>query len=71
MKSLWSAADAADAVAKYTRAGYPEDLAIRVYTTRLLGKVPSLVLHGGGNTSVVGTWARSNRRACRLCNSNP
>jgi len=56
MKSLWSAADAADAVAKYTRAGYPEDLAIRVYTTRLLGQVPSLVLHGGGNTSVKTKW---------------
>ncbi len=56
MKSLWSASDAADAVARYTRAGYPEDLAIRVYTTRLLGQVPSLVLHGGGNTSVKTKW---------------
>lgn len=56
MKSLWSAADAADAVARYTCAGYPEDLAIRVYTTRLLGQVPSLVLHGGGNTSVKTQW---------------
>ncbi len=56
MKSLWSAADAADAIARYTRAGYPQDLAIRVYTTRLLGQVPSLVLHGGGNTSVKTKW---------------
>jgi rhamnose utilization protein RhaD (predicted bifunctional aldolase and dehydrogenase)/NAD(P)-dependent dehydrogenase (short-subunit alcohol dehydrogenase family) len=56
MKSLWSASDAAAAVAKYTSAGCPEDLAIRVYTTRLLGKVPSLVLHGGGNTSVKTKW---------------
>src|SRR5437762_744277 len=29
-----------------------EDLALRVYTSRLLGKDPRLVLHGGGNTSV-------------------
>ena len=28
------------------------DLALRVYTTRLLGSDPALVLHGGGNTSV-------------------
>ena len=28
------------------------DLAQRVYTSRLLGRNPSLVLHGGGNTSV-------------------
>jgi rhamnose utilization protein RhaD (predicted bifunctional aldolase and dehydrogenase)/NAD(P)-dependent dehydrogenase (short-subunit alcohol dehydrogenase family) len=29
-----------------------EDLALRVYTSRLLGADPRLVLHGGGNTSV-------------------
>jgi rhamnulose-1-phosphate aldolase/alcohol dehydrogenase len=29
-----------------------EDLALRTYTTRLLGSDPKLVLHGGGNTSV-------------------
>jgi rhamnose utilization protein RhaD (predicted bifunctional aldolase and dehydrogenase)/NAD(P)-dependent dehydrogenase (short-subunit alcohol dehydrogenase family) len=29
-----------------------EDLALRVYTSRLLGGDPRLVLHGGGNTSV-------------------
>ncbi len=29
-----------------------EDLALRTYTTRLLGSDPRLVLHGGGNTSV-------------------
>lgn len=28
------------------------DLALRVYSSRLLGKDPTLVLHGGGNTSV-------------------
>ncbi len=29
-----------------------EDLALRVYTSRLIGRDPGLVLHGGGNTSV-------------------
>ena len=32
--------------------GVNEDLALRTYTTRLLGSDPRLVLHGGGNTSV-------------------
>jgi len=31
------------------------DLALRVYTSRLLGREPQLVLHGGGNTSVKST----------------
>ncbi len=32
--------------------GSNEDVALRVYTSRLIGAEPSLVLHGGGNTSV-------------------
>lgn len=32
-----------------------ELLALRVYSSRLLGRDPALVLHGGGNTSVKGT----------------
>lgn len=33
--------------------GFQDDpLALRVYTSRLLGQEPDLVLHGGGNTSV-------------------
>ncbi len=43
MRSLWS-----DEEAKQ----YEDDLGLRVYTSRLLGRDPSLVLHGGGNTSV-------------------
>ncbi len=50
MKSRWSDADAAAFVARYKSVG--EDLALRTYTTRLLGSDPKLVLHGGGNTSV-------------------
>jgi rhamnose utilization protein RhaD (predicted bifunctional aldolase and dehydrogenase)/NAD(P)-dependent dehydrogenase (short-subunit alcohol dehydrogenase family) len=44
MKSLWNVKDAA--------ACRSDELKLRVYTSRLLGRDPSLVLHGGGNTSV-------------------
>src|ERR1041384_7299643 len=50
MKSAWVDTDANAAVARYP--GIARDLALRVYTTRLLGRDPKLVLHGGGNTSV-------------------
>ena len=43
MQSLWNDEEAA---------GFKGDLAQRVYTSRLLGRDKSLVLHGGGNTSV-------------------
>jgi rhamnose utilization protein RhaD (predicted bifunctional aldolase and dehydrogenase)/NAD(P)-dependent dehydrogenase (short-subunit alcohol dehydrogenase family) len=43
MKSFWNDQEAAK---------YKGDLALRVYSSRLLGSNPSLVLHGGGNTSV-------------------
>src|ERR1700675_2052145 len=52
MKSLWSEADAEAMVAHYGAAGITADVALRVYTSRLLGGDPRLVLHGGGNTSV-------------------
>jgi rhamnose utilization protein RhaD (predicted bifunctional aldolase and dehydrogenase)/NAD(P)-dependent dehydrogenase (short-subunit alcohol dehydrogenase family) len=52
MKTAWSERDARDAVGRYAEQGIGEDLALRVYTTRLLGGDPKLVLHGGGNTSV-------------------
>ena len=52
MKSLWSDAEAESYVAKYAPRGVNRDVALRVYTTRLLGGDPKLVLHGGGNTSV-------------------
>ena len=52
MKSLWSDADAEAMVADYGASGVSPDLALRVYTSRLLGGEPRLVLHGGGNTSV-------------------
>ena len=43
MKNLWSDADSSL---------FEGDLALRVYTSRLLGQDSTLVLHGGGNTSV-------------------
>ena len=52
MQSLWSEADAERMVARYAQQGVGRDLALRVYTSRLLGRDPKLVLHGGGNTSV-------------------
>lgn len=52
MKNLWSDKEARAFVRRYAREGVNRDVALRVYTTRLLGGDPQLVLHGGGNTSV-------------------
>ncbi|MFA5455166.1 MAG: bifunctional aldolase/short-chain dehydrogenase [Sulfurimonas sp.] len=46
MTSLWDNEEARE---------YKTDLDLRVYTSRLLGRDASLVLHGGGNTSVKST----------------
>lgn len=43
MKSLWNESEASQ---------FTDDLSLRVYSSQLLGSDPSLVLHGGGNTSV-------------------
>ena len=43
MKNLWDSAAAAKC---------NSDLELRVYSSRLLGRDDTLVLHGGGNTSV-------------------
>jgi rhamnose utilization protein RhaD (predicted bifunctional aldolase and dehydrogenase)/NAD(P)-dependent dehydrogenase (short-subunit alcohol dehydrogenase family) len=51
MQNRWSDEDAARFIAKYA-ATWGEELALRTYSSRLLGSEPSLVLHGGGNTSV-------------------
>ena len=52
MKSGWVDGDAETMVADGAKAGIGRDLALRIYTTRLLGRDPKLVLHGGGNTSL-------------------
>ncbi len=52
MENLWRDDEAEQVVAEYAAKGINRDLALRTYTTRLLGGEPRLVLHGGGNTSV-------------------
>jgi rhamnose utilization protein RhaD (predicted bifunctional aldolase and dehydrogenase)/NAD(P)-dependent dehydrogenase (short-subunit alcohol dehydrogenase family) len=56
MHSLWSDGDAEAMVERFGEAASAgsagRDIALRVYTSRLLGGDPRLVLHGGGNTSV-------------------
>ena len=52
MKSGWVDREAALFVEDGAKSGIDRDLALRVYTTRLLGRDPKLVLHGGGNTSL-------------------
>ncbi len=52
MKSAWVDSDAKAALDHWAKAGINADLALRVYSTRLLGRETKLVLHGGGNTSV-------------------
>jgi rhamnose utilization protein RhaD (predicted bifunctional aldolase and dehydrogenase)/NAD(P)-dependent dehydrogenase (short-subunit alcohol dehydrogenase family) len=52
MRSGWADSEAQAAIDRYAAQGVGRDLAVRVYTTRLLGRDPKLVLHGGGNTSV-------------------
>ena len=52
MKNSWSVNKARKYIKKYKNLGFSKDLALRVYTTRLLGRNKKLVLHGGGNTSV-------------------
>ncbi|MDS1138448.1 bifunctional aldolase/short-chain dehydrogenase [Nitratireductor indicus] len=55
MQNLWNDSEAEKLVADYAKKGVARDLALRVYTTRLLGGEPRLVLHGGGNTSLKST----------------
>jgi rhamnose utilization protein RhaD (predicted bifunctional aldolase and dehydrogenase) len=52
MKSGWVDSDAEATVARGAKSGIDRELALRLYTTRLLGRDPKLVLHGGGNTSL-------------------
>ena len=61
MKNLWRDDEAEEVIAGYAAKGVNRDLALRTYTTRLLGSEPRLVLHGGGNTSV----KDRNDRPCR------
>ena len=52
MQSGWIDRDAEAIVARNAKSGIDRDFALRIYTTRLLGRDRRLVLHGGGNTSL-------------------
>ncbi|MBI4166111.1 MAG: SDR family NAD(P)-dependent oxidoreductase, partial [Acidobacteria bacterium] len=54
MQNRWRDDEAKQFIAKYA-GECGEDLALRVYSARLLGVDEKLVLHGGGNTSVKST----------------
>lgn len=52
MQSQWNDQDAQDYISQAEQAGQDAALGLRIYTSRLIGRDPDLVLHGGGNTSV-------------------
>src|SRR5216684_4498557 len=54
MESRWSDTEATEFLERLAPR-WGEDLALRVYTSRLIGRDPDLVMHGGGNTSLKGT----------------
>jgi rhamnose utilization protein RhaD (predicted bifunctional aldolase and dehydrogenase)/NAD(P)-dependent dehydrogenase (short-subunit alcohol dehydrogenase family) len=54
VENRWSDADARACTRRYEPV-FGEALALRIYTSRLLGGDPRLVLHGGGNTSLKGS----------------
>jgi len=56
MQSRWTDSEAQVFVDRYA-AEHGEDVALRVYTSRLIGRDEDLVMHGGGNTSVKTTVA--------------
>src|SRR5688572_14272610 len=53
MQSRWADRDAAEFVERLAPT-WGEEMALRVYTSRLIGRDPDLVMHGGGNTSLKG-----------------
>ena len=52
MESQWNEREAEDYINKYAAMGHSSDLALRLYTSHLLGRERDLVIHGGGNTSM-------------------
>ena len=50
-KNLWRKKDQQICVNLLGRTEFDYDLGSRIYTSRLIGSVPDLVMHGGGNTS--------------------
>lgn len=56
MKNRWMGKKAALFLARYEKR-WGRELALRTYTSRLIGEERKLVLHGGGNTSVKSAFA--------------
>jgi rhamnose utilization protein RhaD (predicted bifunctional aldolase and dehydrogenase)/NAD(P)-dependent dehydrogenase (short-subunit alcohol dehydrogenase family) len=52
IENRWSDAEAQGWLARAGNDPAERDLALRVYTSRIIGQDPDLVMHGGGNTSV-------------------
>ena len=52
MKNKWNSIEEKKYIKKYKKNHISQDLALRIYTTHLLGREKTLVLHGGGNTSL-------------------
>ena len=50
-ENLWRNEDVNQMLKNVGNSLLEEDLTYRVYTSRLIGQVPDLVMHGGGNTS--------------------
>jgi len=55
MRNRWSEDEACSFIERYGPR-WGAELALRTYSSRLLGADPDLVLHGGGNTSVKAPW---------------
>ncbi len=50
-RNLWNERDKNLCVKKLKKSLYSYDLGSRIYSSRIIGQVPNLVMHGGGNTS--------------------
>ena len=51
LKNYWNAKSEKKIVNSLGKSEFDFDLGSRVYTSRLIGSIPDLVMHGGGNTS--------------------
>ena len=64
MKNRWSDSEADALLSRYGR-DYSKEIILRSYSGRLLGSEKSLVLHGGGNTSLKGEHPSIHGESCR------
>ena len=54
MKNNWNPKESIRYINEYKKKKIDKNLALRIYSTHLLGREKNLVLHGGGNTSLKG-----------------